>query len=61
MGQPAEAIVEIRVFTGMNSLVDSHDVKPGQSAKQINVAAVKPGELNLRRGLRELTYDASDA
>lgn len=61
MGQPAESAVEIRAFQGMSSNTDPHDLRPGQSAKQVNVAAVKLGELNVRRGLKELVYDSSDA
>lgn len=53
--------MEIRAFQGMSSNTDPHDLRPGQSAKQVNVAAVKLGELNVRRGLKELVYDSSDA
>lgn len=61
MGQKAESTVEIRTFRGMVSNADQHDLQPGQAKVQVNVASTKLGELSIRRGLRELSFDADDA
>ncbi len=58
MGEDPEAKVAIRAFTGMVSNADDHDLQPGESTVQVNVtSALRAGELNLRRGLRELVFD----
>ena len=44
-------------FGGMVSVADPRDVPPGQSTLQINAMAVRPGELLIRSGLKELTFE----
>ena len=61
MGQEARTAVEIRDFRGMSSILDPHDLPPGVSRVQVNVTATRMGELNVRRGLREVNYDAEDS
>jgi hypothetical protein len=57
MGIKAEAEILQSTFTGMVSNVNPKDLRPGQAALQINVTAIRHGELSVRRGLRELTFD----
>lgn len=61
MGLDPESAVQMRQFLGMASNVDPRDLKPGVSQVQINVAVIRPGELVVRRGLRELTFDSDDS
>lgn len=44
-------------FNGMVSVMDPRDLPPGQSVLQINGNCVRPGELNVRNGLAELTFE----
>ena len=57
MGEPTKTMTNIAQFNGMISNMDPRDVPPGQSVRQINVMVTRPGELNVRRGLRELAFD----
>ncbi len=49
--------VQTKVFLGLASGMDAHDLQPGQALTQVNVMSIRAGELTLRRGYRELTYD----
>lgn len=60
MGQKAETEVAIERFQGMASNIDPRELNPGVSQIQINVAVLKIGELVLRRGFKELQFDADD-
>lgn len=53
-----ESKVETKVFSGLVSGMDSHDLQPGQALVQVNVLSIRPGELIIRRGLREALFDA---
>ena len=57
MGQPAKQAVELRRFTGMTSNADPHDIGGDRAVVQVNLMSQKPGELIVRRGLRELKFD----
>ncbi len=57
MGIKPDSQVQESTFTGMVSNINPRDLRPGQAALQINVTAVKHGELAVRRGLRELIFD----
>ena len=58
MGEPAKAEVSIKDFRGMGSNYDAKDLPPGLSKIQINVNGFRRGELLVRRGLREITFEA---
>lgn len=60
MGQPADTEVNAVVFGGMVSNLDSRDLEPGQAQVQVNVNSVKPGQLAIRKGFRELIFDVED-
>lgn len=49
--------VEIEQFQGMVSNQDPHDLEPGQAMVQINVWSPRAGELHIRPGLRQMTWD----
>ena len=57
MSEPARTAVDIRDFRGMASNVDPNDFQPGFSEVQINVNGFKRGELQVRRGLREIEFE----
>ncbi len=44
-------------FNGMQSSVDPHDVTVGQSVLQINGTCIRPGELLIRKGLKEVAFE----
>ncbi len=60
MGIKADAAIEMRDILGLVSNRDPHDLKPGQAEEQVNVMVLRPGEMMVRRGLRELSFDADD-
>ncbi len=60
MGIKADSSVEMRDILGLVSNRDPHDLKPGQAEEQVNVMVLRPGEMMVRRGLRELVFDADD-
>lgn len=45
-------------FLGMVVNADPHDLAPGASPKQVNVTNQRPGELRVRGGYKELTFEA---
>jgi hypothetical protein len=55
--QPDSNAVQITQFGGMISNADPHDIPPGASVVQVNVNAVKKGELATRKGLKLITFD----
>lgn len=57
MGEPAESAVEIRDFRGMASNYDPNDIMPGSSQLQVNVNGLQRGQLEVRRGMREVTFE----
>ena len=58
MGEPANKVVEIRDFRGMASNYDPNDITPGSSQLQVNINGLQRGQLEIRRGLREVTFEA---
>ncbi len=60
MGIKADASLEMRDILGLVSNRDPHDLKPGQAEEQVNVMVLRPGEMMVRRGLRELQFDSDD-
>ena len=57
MAEPAQTVVEIRDFRGMASNYDPNDITPGASQLQINVNGLQRGQLEVRRGMREVTFE----
>lgn len=51
------ATEEMKAFGGMATSIDARDAEAGQATLQINVTAIRPGELNIRRGLAEVSFD----
>lgn len=50
--------VEIVDFAGMIDNVDPRDLPPGAAQLQINAVSLKMGELQVRRGLKDVTFEA---
>lgn len=59
MGVVPKSIVEIRDFKGMASNYDPNDITPGTSQEQININGLQRGQLEVRRGMRQLTFEES--
>ena len=57
MAEKAQSEQEQMKFAGMVSSVDPHDIPPGQAVLQINGMSVRPGELTIRGGLKELSFE----
>lgn len=58
MTDEPKAKVEFREFPGMTSNVNPHRVEPGAMLEQVNIRAGRVGELKVRSGLREVTFDS---
>lgn len=59
MGEPPKVEVSVKDFRGMGSNYDPKDLPPGLSKIQINVNGYRRGELQVRRGLREVTFEVT--
>lgn len=57
MAEKAASSQEYATFQGMQSSVDPHDVAVGQSVLQVNGTVVRPGEMNIRKGLKEIAFE----
>lgn len=57
MADEPDKSVQIRKFAGLVLKTDIHDLPPGAAQKQINVRSDRPGELNVRRGMRLVLFD----
>jgi len=55
--QPAQEGVEIREWPGLITNVDPRDIPPGAAEIQVNATVVVPAELQVRLGLREVTFE----
>jgi hypothetical protein len=60
MSEPAQTEVAIKDFRGMASNVDPTDLQPGYSQIQFNVNGFQRGQLEVRRGLREVEFEAEE-
>lgn len=52
-----KSTVSIRDFMGMATNIDPSNLKPGVARVQINVHGIQRGQLEVRRGLRELVFE----
>lgn len=59
MGMLAPESVEIRDFLGLMTRLDPYNEPPGGARVQINLTCVTPGDLRLRAGMREVTFEDS--
>lgn len=50
--------VSFREFQGMTSNVNPHRVEPGAMLEQTNCRTARAGELVVRSGYREVTFDS---
>lgn len=58
MGKPAENTVFLEDFLGLVNNVDDRAIPPGAGQIQINCCCIRMGELEVRWGLRQLTFDS---
>ena len=57
MPDPAKPQVTISDFPGILTNVDPRDLPPGAAEEQVNAVALVYGELAVRRGIREVTFE----
>lgn len=60
MDQTGDTTIRVSAFAGLVTNINPRGMKPGQATEQENVAIVRSGEFAVRRGLRELNFDADD-
>jgi hypothetical protein len=58
MSEPAKSTVTLADFPGLIDNVDQRDLPPGGAEVQVNATCIRLGELQIRRGLREVTFEA---
>jgi hypothetical protein len=58
MPKEPRAQVDVKDFAGLLTNVDPDDVPTGAAQKQVNVVCITLGELQVRGGYREVTFDA---
>ena len=59
MAQLPRAAAEIRDFGGLVNNVDPRDLEDGMAEVQINCCSILLGELTVRRGLLEVSFEES--
>jgi len=57
MKQEPKARLQMRDFPGQQSNLDPLDVEPGGAVEQVNLKCVRTGELRVRGGLRQVTFE----
>lgn len=57
MPAPARPIAVSNEFTGLITNMDPRDLPPGAAEEQLNATCVVMGELRVRMGIREVTFD----
>lgn len=57
MSLPAKESVLITDFPGLVNNADKRDLPPGVAEEQVNAQSRVRGELTVRRGLREVTFE----
>ena len=57
MASPARQEIAMTDFPGLALAADPRDIPPGSSEEQVNMACINIGELVVRRGLREVTFE----
>ena len=58
MGQQPKVSTEIRDFPGLVNSIDPDDLDTGAATVQLNATCIRPGELTVRQGWKELTFEA---
>lgn len=53
--------VDYRDFRGLVTNVDPQDRPPGSTVSQENITCITPGELRVRKGMRNVSYSGDDA
>lgn len=57
MAQPPSTSVQIEDFPGLQSGRDPLDIPEGAGEEQVNATCVVMGELQVRRGYRQVTFE----
>jgi hypothetical protein len=57
MQEKVRAQVKILDFAGLVTRPDPNDIQPGQARIQVNASCITPGELRVRPGVREVTFE----
>jgi hypothetical protein len=57
MSQPAKGEVLLSDFPGLTDTIDRRDGPPGAAAVQTNLLSRLSGQMDVRRGLREVTFE----
>lgn len=58
MSDTPRVSVEMADFPGLVLNVDRRDLPPGAAEEQTNLACLSVGELSVRRGYREVTFES---
>ena len=53
-----KAIIDLRTFNGMSLHIDPEDLGDGAAEEQVNITSDKVGQLTVRGGYREVTFEA---
>ncbi len=57
MAERPKKSVKIRDFPGLGTRIDPNDLSTGAAREQTNVQSHRPGELRVRPGTRQLTFE----
>lgn len=57
MAQEQPRPIEVRAWAGLVTNASPHALDPGSAQEQENCRSLKAGTLEVRRGLKEITWD----
>ncbi len=60
MPEPARPVVVMMDFPGMFTNIDPRDLPDGGAEEQVNATSVRLGELSVRLGIREVTFQEDE-
>jgi hypothetical protein len=58
VAKPAQPVAVSTDFPGILTNVDPRDLPPGAAEEQINMLSIVSGELRVRAGIQEVTFEA---
>lgn len=49
--------VQLATFPGLKTNIDALDIEPGAAQIQQNITSLKPGQLDVRKGFRDVNWE----
>ncbi len=57
MGMKPSETVELKDFQGLQTRPDPNDIPPGAATRQVNATCIVPGQLTVRPGMKQVSFE----